>query len=67
MTNVKEEVPPPITLREFEKRTGYVRATAYRWLTAGYIKGIKTPGGMWRIPVSEVERVVRGEQPEGRD
>jgi len=32
------------------------------WIAQGRIRGvIKTPGGQWRIPVDEYERILRGD------
>ena len=47
-----------LTLREVEEITRWSRATLYRRLRAGTLRGIKVDTGGWRIPVEEVERVL---------
>ena len=39
------------------------RSTVVRWIDEGRVEAMKTPGGMYRIPASEVERITesRGE------
>lgn len=52
------------TVKEAATRLGAKEETIRRWLRAGKIKGAM-PGGQklgYRIPASEVERVMRGEQ-----
>lgn len=51
------------TVKEAATRLGAKEETVRRWLRAGKIKGAM-PGGQklgYRIPASEVERVLRGE------
>ena len=37
------------------------RTTIYMWLDNKQIKGIQLPNKEWRIPVSEIERIKKGE------
>jgi excisionase family DNA binding protein len=47
---------------EVAKRLRVEVITVQRWLKAGKLKGTKLPGrGGWRVPLSEVERMERGE------
>lgn len=39
---------------------GVDRATVGRWVKAGKVKAWRTPGGQYRIPESEVERLRGG-------
>ena len=32
--------------------------TVQRWLRLGWMAGVRTPGGDWRIPRSEVEKML---------
>ena len=32
--------------------------TVQRWLRLGWMTGVRTPGGDWRIPRSEVEKML---------
>jgi excisionase family DNA binding protein len=51
-----------LTVREAAERIRTSEVTVRRWLWAGKLKGHR-PGGTklgWRIPESEVERVLRG-------
>ena len=46
------------TPRQVALAAGVHPATAYDWLAAGIIRGVKL-GKCWRIPLSEVERLSR--------
>lgn len=51
-----------LTAREVAERLRVRVITVQRWLHAGKMKGTKLPGAAgWRVPVSEVERMERGE------
>jgi excisionase family DNA binding protein len=57
------ENTPMLTVKQVAQRLQIGQVTVLRWLRAGKISGVK-PGGTrigWRVPVSEVERVERGE------
>lgn len=54
---------PMLTTQQVADRLQVHPITVQRWLRENRIKGTKLPGKAgWRIPVSEVERVERGEQ-----
>lgn len=51
-----------LTTKEVADRLRVEVITVQRWLHAGKLKGTKLPGRAgWRVPVSEVERMERGE------
>jgi excisionase family DNA binding protein len=53
-----------LTVKQVAERLQIGEVTVLRWLRSGKLSGVK-PGGTrigWRVPVSEVERVERGEQ-----
>lgn len=51
-----------LTTEEVARRLRVKVITVQRWLHAGKMKGTKLPGRAgWRVPVSEVERMERGE------
>lgn len=45
-----------LTMKEAASRIGISRATLYRAVENGTVRAIKTPGGVRRIPESEVDR-----------
>ncbi len=45
-----------LTMNEAASRMGISYMTLYRAIEKGRIKAIKTPGGVRRVPESEVER-----------
>ena len=45
-----------LTMKEAAARMGISTPTLYRAVNTGKVKAIKTPGGVRRIPESEVER-----------
>ena len=49
-----------LRLKEVCKILGISYITLKRWIYNGTIKAIKTPTGRWRIPKSEVERILGG-------
>jgi len=50
-----------LSTREFAKLLGVSRATVVKWIKSGRIAAFGVHG-RWRIPYSEVERVLRGVQ-----
>jgi excisionase family DNA binding protein len=55
--------PRMLTVKQVAERLQIGQVTVLRWLRSGKLTGVK-PGGSrigWRVPVSEVERVERGE------
>jgi putative resolvase len=53
------------TTGEVAKIFGVSYATVKNWAYSGKIKYIKTPGGKYRYPESEIKRLL-GEAPKGR-
>ncbi|NHW89217.1 MAG: helix-turn-helix domain-containing protein [Archaeoglobales archaeon] len=53
------------TTGEVAKIFGVSYATVKKWAYSGKIKYIKTPGGKYRYPESEIKRLL-GEAPKGR-
>lgn len=45
------------TAEEVAQRFIVDKRTVYRWLKAGTLRGIRTPGGHHRIPGSEIMRL----------
>jgi excisionase family DNA binding protein len=54
-----------LTTREFAKLLGVSRVTVIKWIKSGRVVAYSVHG-RWRIPYSEVERVLRGVQRVGR-
>lgn len=51
-----------LTTEQVAERLQLHVITVQRWLRDGKLKGTKLPGKAgWRVPVSEVERMERGE------
>ena len=51
-----------LTAKQVSERLQLHIITVQRWLRDGRLKGTKLPGKAgWRVPVSEVERMERGE------
>lgn len=50
-----------LTTHEVAERLRVKLITVQRWLKRGKLRGTKLPGGEWRVPSSEVERMERGE------
>jgi excisionase family DNA binding protein len=51
-----------LTAKEVADRLQVKVITVQRWLHAGKMNGTKLPGKAgWRVPVTEVERVERGQ------
>ena len=45
------------TVPEAEGFLGVSRQTLYRYLKSGAVRGFKLPGGGWRIPSAEMDRL----------
>lgn len=46
-----------VSAAEAGRRMSVDKATVIRWIRAGKLEGWQTPGGHWRIPLTEVERI----------
>ena len=52
-----------LTSKQVAERLQVTVITVQRWLHAGKLRGTKLPGKAgWRVPESEVERLLRGER-----
>ena len=47
-----------LKLADIEKQLGVCRWTLYHWLREGKIRGFKLPCGHYRIPVTELDKVI---------
>ena len=47
-----------VSLRKFAKTFDISKGTAIRWIKQGKIKGFRTYTGQWRIPKTEIAKVV---------
>jgi excisionase family DNA binding protein len=45
-----------LKLSEFAATLGISTKTARRWITAGKISAVQTPGGHWRVPASQLAK-----------
>jgi len=52
--------------REVCERLGVSYSTLRRWIEAGYVKAIRTVGGKYRVPESEVRRILESRAKEIR-
>jgi len=50
-----ERLLPP---REACRRLGISFITLKRWIYAGKIRAVRTPSGRWRMPESEIEKII---------
>jgi excisionase family DNA binding protein len=52
-----------LTVKQVAERLQIGQVTVLRWLRSGKLEGVRLGGTRigWRVPVSEVERVERGE------
>ena len=55
--NADKPVKEVISVTELAARLGVERKSVYRWLEAGLIVGFRLPGGHYRIPLNELERI----------
>ena len=58
-----DQVKRMLRLGEVETRLGVSRWTLYEWIKSGTIKAIRLPSGYFRIPESEVERILQESEP----
>jgi excisionase family DNA binding protein len=56
----------PLTAGQAALILGCSRATVWRLATTGLLQGWKLPGGAWRFPPEEVERVKHEGTPQQR-
>ena len=47
-----------LTSVEFAEAIGVSRASVWNWCRSGRISAVQLPGGQWRIPRSEVDRIL---------
>ena len=47
-----------LTTAEVAERLGVSRSTVLNWCKAGYVQAVQYPSGQWRIPASEIERIL---------
>ncbi|MEM2025806.1 MAG: IS607 family transposase, partial [Desulfurococcaceae archaeon] len=52
--------------KEVCRKLGISYSTLHRWIEAGYLKAIKTVGGKYRVPESEVRRILESRAREVR-
>jgi excisionase family DNA binding protein len=52
--------PDLITVAEFMAALRVSRSTALRWIDAGEVQSARLPGGNYRIPRSELNRLLAG-------
>ena len=50
-------VKPEVSAAEAARLMSVDKATVIRWIRAGKLEGWQTPGGHWRIPRTEIERI----------
>jgi excisionase family DNA binding protein len=48
----------PLMVGQTAALLGVTKSTIYRWIDKGYVKAIRLPGGHFRIPLEEVERMM---------
>ena len=54
-----EQIERMLRLGEVEVRLGVSRWTLYDWIKANTINAIRLPSGYFRIPESEVQRILQ--------
>ncbi|MGJ9494914.1 helix-turn-helix domain-containing protein [Actinotignum sp. GS-2025a] len=47
-----------LTSVEFAEVIGVSRASVWNWCRSGRISAVQLPGGQWRIPKSELDRIL---------
>lgn len=47
-----------LTSVEFAEVIGVSRASVWNWCRSGRISAVQLPGGQWRIPQSELDRIL---------
>ncbi len=45
------------TVADVALQLGVRKQTVYRWIAAGQLRGFRLPGGHFRVPVEELERL----------
>ena len=60
--NADKPVKEVMSVTELAARLGVERKSVYRWLEAGLIIGFRLPGGHYRIPLNELERIYGAEK-----
>ena len=55
---------PTLTVSALATALGVAPRTVRDWLAAGRVDGVRTPGGHWRIPRAELERLLGTARPE---
>ena len=53
-----EGLPLTLTAKQFAHAYGVSRDSVVRWLDAGKLRAVVTPGGLRRIPSSELARLL---------
>lgn len=61
-----ETQAPPLTIRQAKHQLNVSDDTLRRYLTAGTLRGFRLPSGVWRIPISEIERIRTGSNTQER-
>lgn len=49
-----------LTLRQVAQTLNVSTRSVSRWIRAGQLEGVRTPGGHWRVPQSALEDMLRG-------
>lgn len=52
--------PRLISAAEAARRYGVNKSTMTRWIKAGKVAAMRTPGGQWRLRATDVERLIQG-------
>jgi excisionase family DNA binding protein len=55
-------LPLTLSISEFAYAFGVSRFSVHRWLAGGKLRAVSTPGGLRRIPRSELARLLEGDQ-----
>ena len=58
-----KQIERMLRLGEVETRLGVSRWTLYDWIKGGTINAMRLPSGYFRIPESEVERILNERKP----
>jgi excisionase family DNA binding protein len=59
MLSMTGESTEYLTPREVAEQLHVTQGTVVRWVRLGLVEGIRLPGGQYRIPKSEIERLKR--------
>lgn len=60
---MSEQTERMLRLGEVETRLAISRWTIYDWIRSGTIHAMRLPSGYFRIPESEVERILQEREP----